>query len=60
MRYIFKRKIDFADRTARKFMKVAQEFENSKNGKCLSISKVYALFAYPFGEEKILFHNFMK
>ncbi|MDP4147102.1 MAG: DUF3102 domain-containing protein [Bacillota bacterium] len=49
-------KVDFADRTARQFMKVAQEFDNSEIGMRLPISKVYALLDLPSEERE----NFVK
>lgn len=49
-------KVEFADRTARQFMKVAQEFGDSEIGKRLPISKVYALLDLP-KEEREQFVN---
>lgn len=40
-------RVDFSDRTARQFMKVAQEFGDSEIGKRLPLSKVYALLSLP-------------
>lgn len=45
-------KIEFSDRTARQFMKVAEEFSTSEIGKRLPISKLYALLDVPTEERE--------
>lgn len=52
-----KEKVDFADRTARQFMKVAQEFGDSQSGMRLPISKVYALLDLPSEEREEFIKN---
>ena len=47
-----KDKVDFTDRTAQNFMKVAKEFSNTKAIADLNITKVYALLDLPQEERE--------
>lgn len=50
-------KVDFTDRTAQKFMKIAEEFGKTNTYSHLSTSKLYALLDVPQEERESFVKN---